>query len=77
MVDLLLRKRIEASKMAIIKPSSVRQRTAESPVTVGVPKKHILTYTAGLQWSLPFSCLEVLSVAEANAIVISGSSSVL
>ena len=55
-VDLLLRKRIEASRTAIIKPSSVRQRTAESPVTVGVPKKHmeyipkkhISTYNAGL-----------------------------
>ena len=38
-VDLLLRKRIEASKTAIIKPIDVRPRTAESPVTVGVPKK--------------------------------------
>jgi hypothetical protein len=38
-VDLLLRKRIEASKTAIIKPIDVRPRTAESPVTVvGVPK---------------------------------------
>ena len=46
--DLLLRKRIEASKTAIIKPIDVRQRTAESPATVGVPKKHISTYNAGL-----------------------------
>ena len=44
----LLIKRIAASKTAIIKPSSVRQRAVESPVTVGVPKKHILTYNAGL-----------------------------
>ena len=48
-VDLLLRKAIEASRTAITKPSSVRPRTAESPVTVGVPKMHISKYyNAGL-----------------------------